>query len=96
MDLKTQIQNIIDDEIKSQLLLHGGGIQLKAVEGKKITVTLTGSCHNCPQAQITTEEIVEETLRRRLGDEEISVHLYQEIDESLWEFAKQILRKNHE
>ena len=60
----------MDEQIKEQLeklrgmlQADGGDLELIAIEGKTVKVTLKGACGCCPHAQQTLKEGVENVLR---------------------------------
>ncbi|MDR7855613.1 NifU family protein [Tissierella sp.] len=86
-----KVEEIVEEFIRPQLKIHGGDIRINSIIDKIVRITLTGNCHGCPSAQITTEEIVEEILIEKLGDSIDGVILVNQVDEELLSFAKQIL-----
>ena len=86
-----KVEEVVEDFIRPQLKIHGGDIRINSIIDKIVRITLTGNCHGCPSAQITTEEIVEEILKDKLGDSIDGVILVNQVDEELLSFAKQIL-----
>jgi Fe-S cluster biogenesis protein NfuA len=89
--LLKEVEDVVDKFIRPQLKLHGGDIKVNSVIGKIVRITLTGNCHGCPSAQITTEEIVESILKEKLGDSIDKVILVNQVDEELLSFARKIL-----
>jgi Fe-S cluster biogenesis protein NfuA len=94
MELNEKIKKIIEEDIKPKLSLHGGGIEIKSIRDKDLVIRLTGNCKNCPSSQITIEDIVEKTLREKLGNEIGDIRLDSSVDEDLINFAKKILNIN--
>ncbi|RVU54250.1 NifU family protein [Anaerosphaera multitolerans] len=92
-NLNLKVKKVIDNEIAPVIESHGGVIDIKSIENGIVTITLSGSCNNCPAAQITTEEIVKEKLLQRLPEEVKDVKLSSEVSEDLWNFAKEILNE---
>jgi Fe-S cluster biogenesis protein NfuA len=86
-----KVEEVVEEFIRPQLKIHGGDIRINSIIDKIVRITLTGNCHGCPSAQITTEEIVEEILKEKLGDSIDEVVLVNQVDEELLSFAKQIL-----
>lgn len=89
--LLSEVEDVVEEFIRPQLKLHGGNIKVNSIVDKTVKVTLTGNCHGCPSAQITTEEIVEEILKEKLGDSIDKVVLVNQVNEELLAFAKRIL-----
>ena len=86
-----KVEEVVEDFIRPQLKIHGGDIRINSIIDKIVRITLTGNCHGCPSAQITTEEIVEEILKEKLGYSIDGVILVNQVDEELLSFAKQLL-----
>ncbi len=63
---------VLDEEIRPQLLLDGGDIELVDVEGSTVYVTLRGRCSDCRSSGVTIKNLVEKTLRE-LVDDQITV-----------------------
>lgn len=89
--MEKKIRKVIEKDIRPYLKGHGGDIEIREIKGNKITVKLTGACSGCPGAKITIENIVEETLKEKIG--EIEVELESGISEEMFSFAKEILAK---
>ena len=89
--LLKEIEDVVERFIRPQLKLHGGDIRVNSVIEKTVRITLTGNCHGCPSAQITTEEIVESILKEKLGDSIDKVILVNQVDDELLAFAKKLL-----
>lgn len=86
-----KVEEVVEKFIRPQLKIHGGDIKINSIIDRIVRVTLTGNCHGCPSAQITTEEIVEEILKEKLGYFIDRVILVNQVDEELLSFAKKIL-----
>ena len=89
--LLKEIEDVVENFVRPQLKLHGGDIRVNSVIEKTVRITLTGNCHGCPSAQITTEEIVESILKEKLGDSIDKVILVNQVDDELLAFAKKLL-----
>ncbi|MBU5425423.1 NifU family protein [Tissierella pigra] len=89
--LLKEIEDVVENFVRPQLKLHGGDIRVNSVIDKTVRITLTGNCHGCPSAQITTEEIVESILKEKLGDSIDKVILVNQVDDELLAFAKKLL-----
>ena len=64
-ELLERIEQVLDEEIRPQLLLHGGGMETVRLEGGRYVFRLTGQCAGCPSAYLTTEELIRGTLLER-------------------------------
>ena len=91
-DLRKKIIHVINNYISPKITAHGGFIKFKSLKDGVVTITLGGNCNGCISAQITAEEIVKEKLKEKLGDEIRGVKVYQDIDDQIWDFAKELLR----
>lgn len=90
---REKVKRIIGERIRPALRLHEGDIRVKEVRGGEVWVVFEGACKSCPSAQITMEEIVEQALSEELGNELAGVHLVNETDEDLLDFARRLLKK---
>lgn len=91
-DLRKKIIHVINNDISPKIKAHGGFIKFKSLKDGVVTITLGGNCNGCISAQITAEKIVKEKLKEKLGDEIRGVKVYQDIDDQIWDFAKELLR----
>lgn len=94
-NLLDRVEEVVENFIRPQLQIHGGNIKVNSVIDRMVRVTLTGNCHGCPSAQITTEEIVEEILKEKLGNLIDGVILVNQVDNEMLSFAKKILNGMH-
>ncbi len=76
-DVKTQltqtqkilkINNIIENQISTELRKDGGDIELVDIDGDKVLVKLRGSCSGCKNSTLTLKNFVEVTLREAVDD----------------------------
>lgn len=63
-----KINNIIENQISTELRKDGGDIELVDIDGDKVYVKLRGSCSGCKNSTMTLKNFVEATLREALGD----------------------------
>ena len=92
---RDEVEKVIRNNVAPIINEHGGIINIKSIENGVVTVTLEGKCNGCPSSQITTEQIVKECLVKKLGDKIVDVKLYSEVSDELWNFAKTLLRHEH-
>ena len=59
------------EELRGMLQADGGDLELVGIEGKKVTLHLTGHCGSCPYAMMTLKQSIESALREI--DPEITV-----------------------
>lgn len=86
----TDIQTVLEKEIRPQLALHGGDIRLLSVENGVVRFELLGQCSGCPAASITTEELIRVALTRQVPGV-TDVVLVERVDEDLVAQARAIL-----
>ena len=60
------------EKLRQALQSDGGDLELIAIEGKNVKVSLRGACGCCPHAMATLKEYVEANLRENV-DPEITV-----------------------
>ncbi len=89
--MQTRIESVIDEKLRPQLLLHGGGMETVRLEGGRYVFRLTGQCAGCPSAYLTTEELIRGTLLERFPQLR-EVVLEQGVSEDLLAQAKRLLR----
>lgn len=91
---RAKVESIVEERIRPILHLHEGGMQVRDARDGEVWIALTGACKTCPSAQVTMEEIIEQTLAEELKDEFKAVRLVNETDEDLLNFARHLLSKN--
>lgn len=64
-----KINNIIENQIATELRKDGGDIDLIDIEEDKVYVKLKGSCSKCKNSTLTLKNFVEATLREILGED---------------------------
>lgn len=87
-----EIEKVIHQQIRPQLATHGGDIRVLSFEDGVVRFELLGRCSGCPAANITTEELIRETLRQEVAAVK-DVVLVEEVDEDLVAQARAILRR---
>lgn len=90
-DLQTRIESVIEEKLRPQLLLHGGGMETVRLEGSQYVFRLTGQCAGCPSAYLTTEELIRSTLLTEVPELR-EVVLEQQVSDDLLEQARRLLR----
>ncbi len=93
ISLRQRLEEFIHTEIRPYLLNHNGDLVIKEVVGIDVGIVFKGSCATCPSAQMTMEEVIEDKLREKFGNEVGRVYLINETSEELLDFAKKILNK---
>lgn len=91
-ELLERIEQVLDGEIRPQLLLlHGGGLETVSLMEGRYTFRLTGQCAGCPSAYLTTEELIRGTLLARFPELR-EVVLEQGVSADLLAQARSLLR----
>jgi len=67
-----RVEKVIEECVKPILKRDGGAVEIIDIKDKLVYCHLTGACKKCIYAGVTTEEVVEKTLRDMV-DEEIKV-----------------------
>jgi Fe-S cluster biogenesis protein NfuA len=60
--IEKRVQQALD-EIRPQIQMDGGDVELVAVEGKTVKVRLVGHCAGCPMSQMTLKNGIEAHLK---------------------------------
>jgi Fe-S cluster biogenesis protein NfuA len=60
--IKKRVQEALD-EIRPQIQMDGGDVELVAVEGSTVKVRLVGHCAGCPMSQMTLKNGIEAHLK---------------------------------
>lgn len=88
----SELNNIIDRDIRPQLALHGGDLHILSFQEGVFRFELLGQCAHCPAATITTEELIAQTLMEQC-DFVKEVVLVDYIDEDLLAQARAMLSR---
>lgn len=91
-DLEKKVHAVIDEKIKPHLNAHHGDIQVVSLIDGKLTVKLEGACKGCPGAQITFNDLIEQTFKEHVPEVK-SIELKQELSEDMIAFAKKMLKR---
>jgi Fe-S cluster biogenesis protein NfuA len=65
--LKKKVQVALDD-IRPQIQLDGGDVELVAIEGKTVKVRLVGHCAGCPMSQMTLKNGIEAYIKQNVPE----------------------------
>ncbi|MDR0372845.1 MAG: NifU family protein [Nitrososphaerota archaeon] len=60
--IEKRVQQALDD-IRPQLQMDGGDVELVAVEGSTVKVRLVGHCAGCPMSQMTLKNGIQAHLK---------------------------------
>lgn len=86
----TQIETILDHQVRPYLLEHEGNVQVVDYEQGILKVRLTGQCSECPSAALTTEELIAGAVMKEISEVK-DVVLVNEVSEELIAMAKRLL-----
>jgi len=65
--IKKRVQEALD-EIRPQIQLDGGDVELVAVEEQTVKVRLVGHCAGCPMAAMTLKNGVEALIKHKVPE----------------------------
>ncbi len=60
--IQKRVQEALDD-IRPQIQMDGGDVELVAVEGQTVKVRLVGHCAGCPMSQMTLKNGIEAHIK---------------------------------
>ena len=64
---REDVEKAIED-IKPQLMSHGGSVELVDIQDGIVKVKLTGACAGCPMSQMTLRNGVETYLKKKIPE----------------------------
>ncbi|HEV2582682.1 MAG TPA: NifU family protein [Ktedonobacteraceae bacterium] len=67
VDLETRVMRALD-EVRPQLVLHGGNVEFLKIEDNVAYLRLNGSCHGCPSSTVTLKQLIEGAVRKAAPD----------------------------
>jgi len=67
------IEKIIEQEIRPELVKHGGDLELVDVDGNRVIVALKGACSDCGISEFTIKTLVEPKIRQNVSKELVVV-----------------------
>ena len=65
--IKKRVQEALD-EIRPQIQMDGGDVELVAVEKSTVKVRLVGHCAGCPMSAMTLKNSVEALIKERVPE----------------------------
>ena len=70
LGLKEKIEAVLQERIIPSLAMHGGGVEIMAVDEEKgsVKLKLTGQCIGCSFADLTFVGLVEEELKAKIPE----------------------------
>jgi Fe-S cluster biogenesis protein NfuA len=63
--LKDEVEKALD-EVRPQIKVHGGDVELVEVKDGVVTVKLTGACVGCPMSQMTLQYGIGRYLKKKI------------------------------
>ena len=88
-----KINKIITEEVKPQLALHDGDIEVIKVENGVVEIKFLGACKGCPSAKFTIEDVVEKALKEKIPEIVKVIQVY-DVSSELWDVYKKIIKKD--
>lgn len=67
-DLRTRVQQVIDDMINPGVAGHGGFVSIVDVQGSRVFIHMGGGCQGCGMSSVTLKMGIEETIREELPE----------------------------
>ena len=67
-ELKTRVQDLIDNMINPAVAGHGGFVELLDVKDNKVYLQLGGGCQGCGAADITLKSGIERLIKEELPE----------------------------
>lgn len=90
MDMREQVERILENQVRPMLHSHGGEVRLVDVRDGIAFVELQGACAGCPSADLSTKGFIEDALKMAIPEIN-AVELEQTVSRELLDFARQIL-----
>lgn len=90
-----EIEKVLDEKVRPDLALHGGGILVEKLEEDVLHVRMQGQCSGCPSAELTMESLVNAELTEAFPELK-QVVLVTGVSDSLIDEARDILRRRHD
>ena len=67
-ELRTKIQDVIDNMVNPAVAGHGGFVELIDVQDSKVYLAMGGGCQGCGAADITLKAGIERLLREEVPE----------------------------
>ena len=90
MDIREQVEQILEERVRPMLHSHGGEVRLVDVRDGNVLVELQGTCAGCPSADLSTKGFIKDTLKAAIPELN-AVELEQTVSDELLNFARCIL-----
>ena len=65
--IEKRAQEVLD-QIRPQIQMDGGDVELVGVEGQTVKVRLTGHCAGCPMSTITLKNGIEVLIKEKIPE----------------------------
>lgn len=65
--IEKRVQEVLD-QIRPQIQMDGGDVELVAVEKQTVQVRLTGHCAGCPMSAMTLKNGIEALLKEKIPE----------------------------
>lgn len=88
-----QVHDVLCRANFEPLHAHGGGIELRSVEGNRVRIRFTGACRSCISRDESLTTQISEYLRQALGVPQLELRVYTGVSDELIAEAKKILHK---
>jgi Fe/S biogenesis protein NfuA len=69
-DLRTKVQDVIDNMINPAVAGHGGFVELVDVQDKRVYLMMGGGCQGCGAADITLKAGIERLIKEEVPEVE--------------------------
>ena len=67
-DLKTKVQELIENMINPAVAGHGGWVELIDVQDKRVYLQMGGGCQGCGAADVTLKSGIERLIREEIPE----------------------------
>ena len=67
--LLDQINQVLDEKVRSGLAMDGGGLEIIGLDGKRLTISYQGACGSCPSSIYGTLMAIESMLKSEVDPE---------------------------
>ena len=64
-----KIQEIVNQEIRPALQMHGGDVEVAGLEGNIVKINYKGACGGCPGATTATLSMITSILREKYNQD---------------------------
>ena len=67
--LLDQINQVLDEKVRTGLAMDGGGLEILGLDGKRLTISYQGACGSCPSSTYGTLMAIESMLKAEVDPE---------------------------